>query len=134
MRRAESRDRIHDKQRFRAAQQTGNAFYVVPRAGLAFCRLHVDGACVARKLRFHFTQRNRGSVRRLDEINLALECLGQIAPSLAEFSGGEHQDAICSCGCSRRMGCEDAGAAFALYLVAQKRARFLLANAERLTR
>ena len=68
--------------------------HVVTDAGRGFGGLDVDGAGVGAQALSSPIQRNGVAVRSGDEIDLAAEGLSERFPALAEFSGGEDEDAI----------------------------------------
>ena len=96
MRGAQTGDRVSHQQRVIAngANQFRDSLNIVTRSGRAFGRLHIHDFHIGRELSFNFCQRKSLAVRDAQHIHIASEGFRQIAPALAELSGGQHQDLV----------------------------------------
>ena len=107
---AQPGDGVHHQQRIAAAgvgfpHRAGNAFHVVAGAGRALRGLHVDAAdavAVAPQPFTHGLQGERLAVRGGHQFHLAAVGFRQIAPTLAELAGAEHQNLVSGLGQVRR--------------------------------
>ena len=86
---AEAGDGVDDKQRVGAFEQGGDGLHVVTRAGGSLGGLHVKHTRAV-ELGLDFAQVEGLPVRNFDQFDLAGKGLGEIAPALAELSGGQH--------------------------------------------
>ena len=85
-------------------------FHVVAHGGGGFGGLHEDGADLGLEGLPYVREVEGLAVGRGDQLDLAAEGLGQVAPALAEFAGGQDQDAVAGRGEVRDGGFHGAGA------------------------
>ena len=88
----------------------GDRFNVVANGGGGFGGLHVDGAMLGLEGGADFGEVEGLAVGGGHHVGLAAEGLGEAGPALAEFAGGEDQDAVAGRGEIRNRGFHGAGA------------------------